>query len=250
MTVAEILEPVVSATLGSVVPVRIDGWDGSSTGPSDAPLGVRFASRRGLRRLVWTSWLTQRGAGRPSREGHRRGRRAISHHYDVGNDFYELVLGPSMVYSCAYFEQPPSTAYTLLCRPDARDGVVRRVGHLAVVLHPDLDILGQPRGGHPAPRILGLLVGERDADRSDSVVLCGVDDEPPPSRSRRRARACRAAARACEGRRETCGASAPRTSTATSSPTESSSRCRRWWRSSRTPAWRLVTSSRCVSTTP
>ncbi|AGS70027.1 SAM-dependent methyltransferase [Streptomyces collinus] len=30
--------------------------------------------------------------------------RAISHHYDVGNDFYELVLGPSMVYSCAYWE--------------------------------------------------------------------------------------------------------------------------------------------------
>src|SRR3954452_6085826 len=26
---------------------------------------------------------------------------AIAHHYDVGNDFYRLVLGPSMVYSCA-----------------------------------------------------------------------------------------------------------------------------------------------------
>ena len=27
----------------------------------------------------------------------------ISHHYDVGNDFYRLVLGPSMTYSCARF---------------------------------------------------------------------------------------------------------------------------------------------------
>ncbi|MFE3903665.1 class I SAM-dependent methyltransferase [Streptomyces sp. NPDC059153] len=34
----------------------------------------------------------------------RRDKEAISHHYDVGNDFYELVLGPSMVYSCAYWE--------------------------------------------------------------------------------------------------------------------------------------------------
>ncbi|MFD4760799.1 class I SAM-dependent methyltransferase [Streptomyces sp. NPDC058439] len=34
----------------------------------------------------------------------RRDQEAISHHYDVGNDFYELVLGPSMVYSCAYWE--------------------------------------------------------------------------------------------------------------------------------------------------
>ncbi|MFC9247158.1 class I SAM-dependent methyltransferase [Streptomyces sp. NPDC057136] len=35
----------------------------------------------------------------------RRDKEAISHHYDVGNDFYELVLGPSMVYSCAYWEK-------------------------------------------------------------------------------------------------------------------------------------------------
>ncbi|MGW3091067.1 class I SAM-dependent methyltransferase [Streptomyces sp. NPDC001108] len=37
---------------------------------------------------------------------HTKGRdkAAISHHYDVGNDFYALVLGPSMVYSCAYWE--------------------------------------------------------------------------------------------------------------------------------------------------
>ncbi|MFI1017538.1 class I SAM-dependent methyltransferase [Streptomyces sp. NPDC020965] len=34
-----------------------------------------------------------------------RDRRAISHHYDVGNPFYELVLGPSMVYSCAYWDE-------------------------------------------------------------------------------------------------------------------------------------------------
>ncbi|MFJ9023738.1 class I SAM-dependent methyltransferase [Streptomyces sp. NPDC102259] len=42
---------------------------------------------------------------------HTRGsdRRAISHHYDVGNDFYALVLGPSMVYSCAYWESGDGT---------------------------------------------------------------------------------------------------------------------------------------------
>ncbi|OAH14167.1 SAM-dependent methyltransferase [Streptomyces jeddahensis] len=38
----------------------------------------------------------------------RSDKRAVSHHYDVGNDFYELVLGPSMVYSCAYWETPDS----------------------------------------------------------------------------------------------------------------------------------------------
>jgi cyclopropane-fatty-acyl-phospholipid synthase len=33
-------------------------------------------------------------------------RAAIRHHYDVSNDFYRLVLGPSLVYSCAYFSEP------------------------------------------------------------------------------------------------------------------------------------------------
>jgi cyclopropane-fatty-acyl-phospholipid synthase len=48
----------------------------------------------------------RRADGRHSR---RRDRAAVSHHYDVGNDFYQRVLGPSMVYSCAYWESPDGT---------------------------------------------------------------------------------------------------------------------------------------------
>lgn len=33
-------------------------------------------------------------------------RKAIQHHYDVGNKFYELWLDRNRVYSCAYFKQP------------------------------------------------------------------------------------------------------------------------------------------------
>ena len=32
-----------------------------------------------------------------------RDRDAISHHYDMSNDFYRLILDPSMAYSCAYW---------------------------------------------------------------------------------------------------------------------------------------------------
>ncbi|WP_326597138.1 cyclopropane-fatty-acyl-phospholipid synthase family protein [Streptomyces sp. NBC_01803] len=53
----------------------------------------------------------------------RRDRQAISHHYDVGNDFYELVLGPSMVYSCAVWdedtmslEEAQAAKLDLICR--------------------------------------------------------------------------------------------------------------------------------------
>ena len=38
-----------------------------------------------------------------------RDRSAISHHYDLSNEFYELVLDPSMAYSCAYFASPGTT---------------------------------------------------------------------------------------------------------------------------------------------
>ncbi|MFJ9839012.1 class I SAM-dependent methyltransferase [Kitasatospora sp. NPDC101155] len=52
-----------------------------------------------------------------------RDRAAISHHYDVGNDFYGLVLGSSMVYSCAYWtpeakslEAAQEAKLDLICR--------------------------------------------------------------------------------------------------------------------------------------
>ncbi|MGY1820573.1 class I SAM-dependent methyltransferase [Geodermatophilus sp. SYSU D00079] len=40
------------------------------------------------------------------RHSRTRDAAAIAHHYDVSNDFYRLVLGPTMVYSCAVWESP------------------------------------------------------------------------------------------------------------------------------------------------
>jgi cyclopropane-fatty-acyl-phospholipid synthase len=36
-------------------------------------------------------------------------RKNIHHHYDLGNEFYQLFLDPSMAYSCAYFERENDT---------------------------------------------------------------------------------------------------------------------------------------------
>ncbi len=56
---------------------------------------------------------------------HTRGRdsEAISHHYDVSNEFYRLVLGNSLTYSCALFENPGDSLeqaqenkYELICQ--------------------------------------------------------------------------------------------------------------------------------------
>ncbi|MER8223532.1 class I SAM-dependent methyltransferase [Streptomyces sp. NPDC094143] len=62
---------------------------------------------------------------------HTRGRdrAAISHHYDVGNDFYALVLGPSMVYSCAYWDsaEPSPDASLEKAQSDKLDLICRKL---------------------------------------------------------------------------------------------------------------------------
>ena len=43
------------------------------------------------------------------RHSSERDSKAIEHHYDVSNRFYEMVLGPSMTYTCALFESEETT---------------------------------------------------------------------------------------------------------------------------------------------
>ncbi len=62
-----------------------------------------------------------------SRHSKRRDKQAISHHYDVGNDFYRLVLGPSMVYSCAYWSSYGSDATLEDAQRDKLDLVARKL---------------------------------------------------------------------------------------------------------------------------
>ncbi|CAL9541257.1 class I SAM-dependent methyltransferase [Streptomyces sp. enrichment culture] len=68
-------------------------------------------------------------ARRPRRGLHTKhsDRRAISHHYDVGNDFYALVLGPSMVYSCAYWPAPPPQGTLEQAQHDKLELVARKL---------------------------------------------------------------------------------------------------------------------------
>lgn len=60
---------------------------------------------------------------RGTRHSATRDAQVVRHHYDVGNDFYRLVLGPSMTYSCARFAEPTmsltdaqTSKYDLVCR--------------------------------------------------------------------------------------------------------------------------------------
>jgi cyclopropane-fatty-acyl-phospholipid synthase len=51
---------------------------------------------------------TARGAVLPNNT-RESARRNVAHHYDIGNDLYERMLGPTMQYTCAYYHLPGLT---------------------------------------------------------------------------------------------------------------------------------------------
>ncbi|MFP5023001.1 class I SAM-dependent methyltransferase [Pseudonocardia phyllosphaerae] len=63
------------------------------------------------------------------RHTRRRDRDAISHHYDLSNDFYEFLLDPQMAYSCGYWARDTDEHYGLeQAQRDKLDLICRKLG--------------------------------------------------------------------------------------------------------------------------
>jgi len=93
-----------------------------------APLGIALVRACGLVIPPQAPAVELRLRGQ--RHTIARDRRAVRHHYDVGNDFFALFLDPSMTYSCAYFsggaqtlEEAQEAKLELVCRKlDLQEG--------------------------------------------------------------------------------------------------------------------------------
>jgi cyclopropane-fatty-acyl-phospholipid synthase len=112
---------------------------------------------------------------------------AIAHHYDVSNEFYRLVLGQTMTYSCAYFDAdlPAAPGDRRRALDDAQtakyDLVCRKLG-----LHSGLRLLdvGCGWGGmvmHAAQRYgvqaIGITLSQSQADCARRrVAEAGLED--------------------------------------------------------------------------
>jgi len=104
---------------------------------------------------------------------------AVTHHYDVGNDFYRLVLGESMTYSCARFVSPDDTLET--AQAAKYDLICAKLG-----LAPGMRLLdvGCGWGGmamHAAARygvdVVGITLSGPQADLARSrVAAAGLSD--------------------------------------------------------------------------
>ena len=92
----------VLRTRGAFTGIRLSASD-------RARLGVAAARIAGARLLRIPPIPAIEARLKGGRRSLSRDRDAVRHHYDVSNRFYRLVLGPSMVYSCAYFASPDDT---------------------------------------------------------------------------------------------------------------------------------------------
>jgi len=91
-----------------------------SAGLRTLALALRVVGPRALRPL---SPPPEEARLRGTRHSKARDAAAIAHHYDLSNDFYRLLLGPSMTYSCAVWspdtttlEDAQAAKHELICR--------------------------------------------------------------------------------------------------------------------------------------
>lgn len=86
----------------------LDGWQPPALGGADKRALLLAAVRAaGLTLPPPRPQAELRPSGR--RHSKERDARAVRHHYDVSNEFFELFLGPTMVYSCAIFARGAKT---------------------------------------------------------------------------------------------------------------------------------------------
>ncbi|MGB7103530.1 MAG: cyclopropane-fatty-acyl-phospholipid synthase family protein [Acidimicrobiales bacterium] len=108
-----------------------------------------------------------------------RDRQAVTHHYDVSNRFYEMVLGPSMTYSCAVFATPEDTLEQAQARKV--DLVARKLD-----LQPGMRLLDIGSGWgamaihaarHYGVSVVGVTLSEPQRRyATDQAKLAGVSD--------------------------------------------------------------------------
>jgi cyclopropane-fatty-acyl-phospholipid synthase len=167
--------------------IDVDGELDSLFELSVPPLGqlLKVNNLRSVLSVVGLSAL--RPVAPPAVEARQRGllhsrardRQAISHHYDVSNRFYEMVLGPSMTYSCAVFATPGDTLEMAQARKV--DLVARKLG-----LEPGLRLLDVGCGWgamaiHAAKNygasVVGITLSEPQRRyATEQAALAGVSD--------------------------------------------------------------------------
>jgi cyclopropane-fatty-acyl-phospholipid synthase len=111
----------------------------------------------------------------------RRDKQAISHHYDVSNEFYALVLGESMTYSCARFAEPDLTLAE--AQASKHEHICRKLGLHTAPGSRLLDVgcgwgsLAIHAATHHRADVVGITISAEQAKLArERVIAAGVED--------------------------------------------------------------------------
>jgi cyclopropane-fatty-acyl-phospholipid synthase len=116
------------------------------------------------------------------RHSKRRDAQVVSHHYDVGNDFYRLFLGPSMTYSCARFntesatlEDAQASKHELVCR---KLGLHERPGLRLLDVGCGWGSMAMHAATRHGASVVGVTISQAQADLARKRVAdAGLTDE-------------------------------------------------------------------------
>jgi cyclopropane-fatty-acyl-phospholipid synthase len=148
-------------------------------------------------RLPWQAMQAARRLGvigrplpPPPEEARPRGRlhspgrdaQAVQHHYDVSNDFYAMVLGPAMTYSCARFgpgvetlEDAQESKHDLVCR---KLGLADRPGQQILDVGCGWGSFALHAATRYGARVVGVTLSPAQARWArDRVAAAGLGDQ-------------------------------------------------------------------------
>jgi cyclopropane-fatty-acyl-phospholipid synthase len=115
------------------------------------------------------------------RHSRHRDAQVISHHYDVSNAFYRMVLGPTMTYSCAHFETDASTLAE--AQESKLDLVCRKLGLHARTNTRVLDVgcgwgsMALHAAGRYGAHVVGVTLSREQADLAhERVAQAGLTE--------------------------------------------------------------------------
>ena len=111
-------------------------WDAARSGARTPTARTLVRSAPSIMRLARRVGALGRPLPPPPSQARLRGRlhsltrdrAAIAHHYDLSNDFYELLLDPRMVYSCGYWTSDEPSYGVADAQEDKLDLVCQKLG--------------------------------------------------------------------------------------------------------------------------
>ncbi len=122
----------------------------------------------------------EEAAPRGRLHSHARDAQVVRHHYDVSNDFYAMVLGPTMTYSCARFgpgadtlEAAQESKHDLICR---KLGLPGRTGQRILDVGCGWGSFAIHAARQYGARVVGVTLSPMQALAArDRVVAAGCD---------------------------------------------------------------------------